>query len=303
MTLGRWWIYQRERFPVAAHGPLIAAFSLSAVSYSALVRGETTLPVNGAVVAFVTAFLFFLQLRIADEFKDHDEDARYRPYRPVPRGLVKLRELAWIGVAAGLIQLGAALAVEPRLLPFLLLAWIYLALMSAEFFVPEWLKARPLTYMWSHMLIMPLIDFYATACEWRVRGADLPEDLAWFLLVSFCNGCVIEIGRKLRAPQDEEAGVETYTALWGRANAVRAWLAAMAACAACALMAAHAIRFLVPAAIVLAALLGTAAFLGMRFVRSEAAGAGRRLETISAVWTLSMYLVVGVVPLALRAFA
>jgi hypothetical protein len=35
----RWWIYQRERFPLLAHSPVIAAFSLSAVSYSALVRG------------------------------------------------------------------------------------------------------------------------------------------------------------------------------------------------------------------------------------------------------------------------
>ena len=31
----RWWTYQRERFPVFAHGSLIAAFSFSAVSYSA----------------------------------------------------------------------------------------------------------------------------------------------------------------------------------------------------------------------------------------------------------------------------
>ena len=41
-------------------------------------------------MAVVTSFLSFLQLRIADEFKDFDEDSRYRPYRPVPRGLVTL---------------------------------------------------------------------------------------------------------------------------------------------------------------------------------------------------------------------
>ena len=28
----RWWIYQQERFPLAGHGPLILAFSASAVS-------------------------------------------------------------------------------------------------------------------------------------------------------------------------------------------------------------------------------------------------------------------------------
>jgi hypothetical protein len=37
-------MYQRERFPVFAHAPLIAAFSLSAVSYSGLIRGARGLP-------------------------------------------------------------------------------------------------------------------------------------------------------------------------------------------------------------------------------------------------------------------
>jgi 4-hydroxybenzoate polyprenyltransferase len=298
----RWWVYQRERFPVLAHGPLIAAFSASAVSYSALIRGERTLPLDGTLLAFGTAFLFFLQLRIADEFKDHEDDTRYRPYRPVPRGLVKLSELGWIGVGAGLLQLAGALLIQPWLVPLLLLVWGYLALMSAEFFVADWLKARPLTYMWSHMLIMPLIDFYATACEWLVRGQGLPDHLFWFLLVSFFNGMVIEIGRKLRAPADEETGVETYSALWGRGKAVAGWLVAMGLCAGCSLMAARAIDFLLPAAAVLALLLAVAAFSGRAFVGSAAPGAGKRLELISGVWTLTMYLIVGVVPFALRSF-
>ena len=99
----RWWVYQRERFPVVAHGVLIAAFSFSAVSFSRLLRGDVTLPSPAtAATAFVTAFLFFLQLRLADEFKDFEEDSRYRPYRPVPRGLVTLRELGvlWALTAA-----------------------------------------------------------------------------------------------------------------------------------------------------------------------------------------------------------
>jgi 4-hydroxybenzoate polyprenyltransferase len=299
----RWWVYQRERFPVFAHGPLIAAFSVSAVSYSTLLRGEIALPVAGTLVAFATAFLFFLQLRIADEFKDHEEDVRYRPYRPVPRGLVSLRELGWVGVGAALVQLALALALKPALALILAVVWAYLALMSVEFFAPAWLKARPVTYMWTHMLIMPMIDFYATACDWLVRGADLPYGLSWFLLVSFFNGIVIEIGRKTRAPGDEETGVETYSALWGRAAAVRAWLGAMVACAACALMAAWSIDFLLPAGAVLAALVAAAAWLGVRFVRAAAAGSGRRLELFSGVWTLSMYLIVGVVPLGIRHFA
>src|SRR5207244_2784241 len=105
----------------------------------------------------------FLQLRIADEFKDFEEDARYRPYRPVPRGLVTLRELGRLGAAAALIQLFLALVLDPSLVLLLAVAWIYLALMSKEFFVGEWLKQHPIPYLISHMVIIPLVDFYATA--------------------------------------------------------------------------------------------------------------------------------------------
>jgi hypothetical protein len=78
--VNRWIVYQRERFPIAAHAPLVAAFSGSAVCFSSLVRGYTAWPsARSFVVAFVTSLLFFLQLRIADEFKDFEEDSRYMP--------------------------------------------------------------------------------------------------------------------------------------------------------------------------------------------------------------------------------
>jgi len=298
--IGRWWIYQRERFPVFAHGALIAAFSLSAVCYSALIRGATSITLAAALVAFATAFLFFLQLRIADEFKDFEDDAKFRPYRPVPRGLVTLRELGLLGAAAAVVQLGLAAAHDARLLAILVVVLAYLALMSVEFLAGAWLRAQPFLYMASHMLIMPMIDFYATACDWLPSGAGLAPALAWFLLISYFNGMVIEIGRKIRAPADEEDGVETYSAIWGRRRAVAAWLGAMALCAACALVAAREIRFVAPVAAVLAILLAAALAAAVGYLREARPGSGRRFELVSGVWTLAMYVSVGVVPLALR---
>jgi len=35
--------------------------------------------------------------------------------------------------------------------------------MSKEFFVADWLRRRPVLYMLSHMVIMPLVDLYATS--------------------------------------------------------------------------------------------------------------------------------------------
>jgi 4-hydroxybenzoate polyprenyltransferase len=300
-TLSKWWIYQRERFPVLTHGPLIAVFSFSTISFSAMARGHVQAPSAKAFfVAFASAFIFFLQLRIADEFKDFDEDARYRPYRPVPRGLISLRELGIAAFAGGVAQFALALWLSPALIPFLLFAWGYLALMSKEFFVRDWLKARPITYMWTHMLILPLVDLYGTACDWRVASVAPPAGLIPLLIVSFCNGFVLEIGRKIRAPEDEEHGVETYSFLWGRQRAIYAWYAVLLITAASALLAALQIQFAAQASVVLAILLIVAAVFGARFLRAPTSGRAKAIELTSGIWTLWMYLSLGALPLIVK---
>ena len=298
----RFWIYQKERFPVFANGALILAFSSCAVCFSALLRGAGAFPVwRSFVVAFASSFISFFHLRVADEFKDFDEDSRFRPYRPVPRGLVKLKELAWLGIAGGAAQAALAWWLDARVMPWLLVTWIYFALMSREFFCRRWLKAHPFTYMWSHMFIMPLVDFYATSCDWRVASDGPPKGLFLFVAMSYLNGFVIEIGRKLRAPADEEHGVETYTALWGRKRAVALWLGVMAATGVAAVAAARQLGFVAPAACALALLFCGAALWSARFLRSPANG--KIFEAFAGAWTLCLYLMLGAAPMLRRIFS
>ncbi len=306
--MNRWVAYQRERFPLAGHAPLVAAFSASAVCFSSLLRGHLAAPSAAALlVAFITSLLFFLQLRIADEFKDFEDDARFRPYRPVPRGLVTLGELASVGVAGALVQLGLALWLDPSLVWLLVPSWAYLALMTREFFAPRWLRAHPLIYMTSHMLILPLVDLYATACDWRVAGErHAPVGLYWFLVVSYLNGMVIEIGRKTRVAADEEQGVETYSALWGAHGAARAWIFAILLTGVAAWQASARIGTEMPMVVMLAFLTVACGAVARRFVRSASSGSGQSmtgsgklLEIMAGVWTLFMYLGLGAAPLAI----
>jgi 4-hydroxybenzoate polyprenyltransferase len=295
--INRWWIYQKERFPLAAHAPLILVFSYSALSYSAILRNSHHFPgLFPASVAFVTALLLFLQLRIADEFKDFDDDSRYRPYRPVPRGLIKLKELGAIFVGAGAVQLALTLWLYPPLSLLLLVVWIYLALMSKEFFIRRWLKAHPIHYLWSHMFIMPLVDFYVTGCNWMVAGAKAPVGIWWFLIISFFNGIVLEFGRKIRAPEDEEVGVDTYTALWGRRKAVAGWLTAQLCGSYCALKAASIIHFSFVVALVLTIMLTLSIVAVTRFLKTPVTKNAGKIELLSGIWTLSMYLSLGIAP-------
>ena len=301
--MNRWIIYQKERFPLHQHGPLVFAFSFSALIFSRLLRGEASLPDAGqTLTAFLTALLFFLQLRIADEFKDFEEDARYRPYRAVPRGLVQLRELALVFVFCGVIQFALAIWLHPPLLGLLAITWLYLAAMSKEFFIREWLTARPITYLWSHMLIMPLIDLYATSCDWLVHGLSRPPSgILWFLIVSFFNGVLIEFGRKIRAPQNEETGVNTYSALWGAKTATRAWLGALSLNLIAALFAASQTGTFLPTLALLLPCYLAAVLIAARFLQLRQTKAAQRIELVSGLWTLAMYLTLGPVALWIHA--
>jgi 4-hydroxybenzoate polyprenyltransferase len=296
--MNRWLTYQKERFPLLAHGPLIAAFSACAVGFSSLLRGAPIPHAGMFATAFFVCILMFLQLRIADEFKDAEDDARWRPYRAVPRGLVSLKELRFVFILAASIQTILVLLLDPRLMIVLGIAWTYLALMGVEFFCRDWLKRKPVTYLLSHMGIMPLVDFFATACEWLPRGSAPPTGLGWFLAASFFNGIVIEIGRKLRQPADEEEGVETYSRLWGKSGGATVWLLALAATLACASKAASQIHFQTPLLIALAAVFLIAVAEAARYRTTSRTG--KKIELISALWTLTLYLMLGLIPLFLQ---
>jgi 4-hydroxybenzoate polyprenyltransferase len=286
--------YQGERFPLAVYVPLIAAFTFSAASYSGFARGaETLVPLPLLAAGTLTALTFFFLLRVLDEHKDADIDLRYRPELPVPRGLVTLAELRWIGgvALAAAVVLNAGL--HPPLLAPIVLVAVWAALMTREFFVPAWLRAHPTAYLVSHMLIMPIIDAYTTGLDWIPAGSHPGVGLWFFLGVTFLNGVVIEIGRKIRHPDGEREGVVTYTGAWGVRAAPRVWLAVTFAAAVATWLAA---RHTGAAPLTLAALcvlLPLSALPAVRFLRSASARDAEGIQTASGFWTLTIYLLLG----------
>lgn len=306
-------IYQRERFPLAAYTVLIAAATFAAISFSAHARqtpraeeivssalaqlGRVELPDWPVwIVGGLTLLVLFFGLRVLDEHKDAGIDRRYRPELPVPRGLVSLRELRGTGIAALLLVLVANGILAPVLLVAILPVLIWAALMTAEFFVPDWLKARPTLYLLSHMVIMPLILGYATALDWLLAGAPPPGGLVPFLLAAFLAGVGIEVGRKIRPPGEEREGVETYTRSWGPRAAPAIWILALAGSWAAAWWAAGHTGAGTVTAIGLGILLGVAAFPTLAFMRSPSPGARKGIDLASGIWALAMYLVLGAGP-------
>jgi len=302
MNAAALWTYQKERFPLAKTGPLLAVFSAASICVSAELSGRP-LPEWGAFVAgFVVAMLIFFQMRVCDEYKDLEDDRRYRPDRPIPRGLVSLRLIIGLGLVSLPITAFAAWAWYPPTLWLLALVWLWLAAMTAEFGVPEWLKARPIFYLLSHMAIMPLIDLLLTGMEW-MRASTVSDGLILFLLLSFVNGCVLEIGRKLWAPDSEIDGVDTYSKLWGPSKAALIW-------GGCILAS-------------LALLIGVGIATGVFWVTFALGSAGavfcltsagkyaanptlvmeKRMDSLAGLWVFACYAIAGFTPLIMRAIS
>lgn len=295
----RWIVYQEERFPLVANAVLIGVLTSSVLGYVHILQGLPGLPtvVPGAA-AFLSASAFFVQLRIADEFKDAEDDARYRPQRPVPRGLVTLGELRSVALAAATVQLLMALLTGPTLVWLLLGVWAYLAVMIHEFFVPRWIRRHQLTYLATHMVILPLIVVDVSAFGWHDAGPQVLAGLGWYLAASYLLGVVFEIGRKVRPPDQEQEGVDTYSGLWGAVAATRLWAAAILTSGVAALLAARAIGFTVEAAALLTVGGVVVAVAGRVWSRRPETINGKRLEAASAVWVAVTYAAIGIAPLA-----
>lgn len=287
----RWRLYFRERFPLALHAPVVAVFSSSSFIFAWVVIGQRSPPSAISLTgAFIVTLLFFLQLRIADEFKDFEEDQRFRPYRPVPRGIVTLRGLSGLCVISAGVQAASSALFGMRALAALAVVWAYFGLMAVEFFVGKWLKSHPATYMASHMMALPLIVAYVAICAGAV---SVSAPLLWYAGTSYLGFCVFEIGRKIRSPADEEEGVETYSAVWGRQRAVLAWLGAMAGSGIFAALAARDVDALALTAGVAAVVIVLAAGVGGTFLNEPRAGRGRVFFAMSGIWLVVIYLAVG----------
>ena len=238
-------IYLNERFPLGKNSIFVLIFTLSGYIYTGLLYNskiinqifskeiKVPMPWHKIVALFIIIFMFFFQLRITDEFKDYEEDLKYRAYRPVQRGIISLKALGKIGIATVIIQIIFAHAINPKIIYYMMLVWIYMFFMAKEFFIKKWLTKRILIYALSHVVIMVFITLVIVEATQYIVPKNIFDvfilqrykhniDFALIPLfaLNYLNGIVLEIGRKTRKTDEEEHGVQTYSKLWGRKKAV-----------------------------------------------------------------------------------
>jgi len=290
--------YQKERFPLLLNGIVIAVFTFSAISYSRICRGKTGfVDLKDYIFGVLVTFSLFLMVRILDEFKDKEDDAKFRKYLPVPRGLIQLKTLKVIGFIVVAFQLAIVLIFQLDMIYLYLIVMGYLALMTVEFFVSDWLKKNQMIYIMSHMFIMPLVDVYASGIDWLLEGTQPSYGLFWFFLVSYFNGIVLEFGRKMKIPEMEEEGVVSYTKLYGTTKAPLYWLFFLTLTYGLTLTASYYAKFDYKAYIIFTVVFLISTIPAILFMKSPTKGKAKMIEIASAFWTFLMYLLLGAIPM------
>lgn len=294
----RFYQYQKERFPFLQNGVVIAIFTFSAISYSIISRGaENFVPWEDFLIAIFQTVSFFFLVRLFDEIKDNEDDKKFRSYLPVPRGLISLKEIKWMAFAVIVLQVAVLILFQREMILLYCFVFAYLLLMLVEFFIPNWLKKRQIAYITSHMFVIPLVDLYASGIDWKLAGFGMHWGLAWFFAVSYFNGIVLEFGRKLRPPKGEEAGVVSYTKLYGTKGGVFAWLGVLTVTFVLAIGAEIYADFHWYYLVLMAVFFIVCIIPGILFLKNATEKNSKKIELFSAIWTALMYLNLGAAPM------
>ena len=308
--MSKWWIYQKERFPIFQYVPMVIAFVFGGLSYSRRIGDiafenwvcpEYALCIDlressqifPYIAAIITTLIWFILLRIVDEHKDYEEDKKYRPYRAVPRGLITLKELRYLAIILFAIQVGLTVWLNTALLFTLIIAYVWFFLISVEFGISKWLKKQHTFYLLSHMVMILLINFYLTSIEWAPYGFH--TILIPYLLAGYAAGLVFEVGRKIRSEEEEEEGVDTYSAVWGIKKSVVVWLICVAASLITVFISAHIIESRRIIIAIFAPLYLIAIYFSTKFIKMPTKNNAKFFKIFPAVWLLVVYVALGVV--------
>ena len=229
--LKKWYTYQKERFPILTFALYVFCIVFATfcfchyfgkINYEILLKTVVffrepdpySIDYLTMIPMFIVAFLQFLMVRIADEFKDYEEDCKYRPYRPVPRGLITLKELKVLFIICAIIQLIITLIYSRDSVILLLFVWEYFAIMSKDFFLKKFLDKHLLINVTFDEILLPILVLYLSSYVY------IDGNIWLLLLMSYIISWIVEVARKIRCKQEEEEGVKTYTAVFGIGGAI-----------------------------------------------------------------------------------
>lgn len=215
-----WWQFCKERFHPLSHLIMIAVF----VSAHILLMKRnylTFFPVHNMVLLFIAVTFFYFKLRLYDEIKDYELDCEINPHRPLPRGLLKRRDMYNGMVFCILAEVVIFASRSMDALWAIAIAILYSLIMYKEFFIREKIRPHLTTYALVHTVVTILLSIsifsYISGMSFSQLIAE--RTILYFALANWFLFNLFEFGRKSYAPEEERPGVDTYSSLFGKTGA------------------------------------------------------------------------------------
>jgi 4-hydroxybenzoate polyprenyltransferase len=202
--LKRFNIYQKERFPL---GVLVCTTSVVVLSSAAVTHGALTW--ISFCAAFIGGIFYLFHIRVVDEIRDASHDSTYHASRPIPRGLISLKELQMLDAIGITVLIGIALiaGVLPTLCIVCALGYTFIA--GKEFFLGEWVRSHFLIYNGINLVQMILLQFFVYSL---FSNSWYKSNLVWIhLIFIFLNAVLLEVLRKIKITPEESQGHDTYS--------------------------------------------------------------------------------------------
>ena len=139
----------------------------------------------------------------------------FSPQRLLSRGVVTLGLLRRAAAAAILLEAALAWWLGSAAL----IAWAatlgFTLLMLVEFGVGRWLSEHLVLYAITHNPVVACLGVFA----WATTGAAFAPAFVGYLAAASLGSLAFELGRKIRLPDEEVAGVDSYSSVLGRGRA------------------------------------------------------------------------------------
>lgn len=185
-----------------------------------LVPATFGLPAFSLGLVLLAFFLFLVRLRLVDDIKDIRHDAMYHRERPTSRGVVGVWELAVLAGVVFAAELSIAWSLGPEAFILFAIGTIYAGALFFEAVTFDFLRRYFALYIFLHeiMLVPALFYLFLVSGVSLVNLVSVPGGmLALFFTLALFQ---VELIRKVRAPQRESRGADTYTARYGVPAAV-----------------------------------------------------------------------------------
>ena len=148
-----------------------------------------------------------------------------------------------------------------------------------------------------HRNVITLVDVYARGLDWILEDVSPTKGLLFFFAVSYMNGIVLELGRKIKTPEKESEGVLTYTSMLGPKKAIYLWLAVLFVTLVLSILASQYAGYGEMALVILGSIFILCSLPAFSFLKKPNDKAAKWMEISSGIWTISMYLTLGGVPM------